>query len=64
MPKVFHSDFQTTSKLVPSLLNADGTASSAPLALTMVMENTLLPKLLIGPEMAPSVASFVPLTPV
>jgi len=59
-----HSDFHTTSKLVPSLVSADGTASFAPLLLTMVIEKTLLPKVLIGPEIAPAVASFVPLTPV
>jgi hypothetical protein len=58
-----HSDFHTTSKLVPSLVRADGTASLAPPLLTMVIENTLLPKVLIGPEIAPAVASFVPLTP-
>jgi len=59
-----HSDFQTTSKLVPSELNAEGTASCAPLLLTIVIEKTLLPKVLIGPEIDPAVASFVPLTPV
>ena len=56
-----HSDFQTTSKLVPSEVSAEGTASSLPLLLTIVISFTLPPKALIGPEVEESVASLVPL---
>ena len=60
-----YSESQTTSKLVPSDVRLDGTASFAPvLPLTMIDSSTLLPKALIAPDTLESVASLVLATPV
>jgi hypothetical protein len=51
-----YSDFHATVKLVPSDVRADGTASSAPPLLTMMISCTSLPNALIGPDFEVSVA--------
>jgi hypothetical protein len=51
-----YSDFQATVKLVPSDVRADGTASSAPPLLTIMISCTSLPNALIGPDVEVSVA--------
>ena len=51
-----YSDFQATVKLVPSDVRADGTASSVPPLLTIMISCTSLPNALIGPDFEVSVA--------
>jgi hypothetical protein len=46
---LYYFDFQATLKLDPSVLRAEGKASTLPALLTMVISSTPDPKSLIGP---------------
>jgi hypothetical protein len=58
-----YCESHVTEKLDPSDESADGTASNAPLELSMVIAKTLANDP-ITPVVPPIVASFVPVTPV
>src|ERR1700689_3000345 len=60
-----YSVFKAPVKLVPSDVRADGTASSVPPLLTIMVSCTSLPNVLIGPNLAVSVPyleSFIPVS--
>jgi len=55
-PPTGYSDFQVTWKLEPSVVRDDGSASSVPVLLTMMISCTSLPNALMGSVVEASVA--------